>query len=94
MRATAFNYRGYTFKPVGNILGGWKVKTSYTTWAYHLDIDGYTHEDFYRVAKRHRASCDVFECEGKLYVPCNTKLVGLVENTPIKSIYDYDRWYQ
>lgn len=94
MKATSFEYKGYTFKPVGNILGGFFVKSNYTTTAYVLEIEGYTHEDFYKVARKHHASVDVFECNGKLYMPVNNRLVGLYNNPPIKRIEEYERWYQ
>ena len=94
MKATSFEYKGYTFKPIGNILGGFKVKSGYMTWAYTLKIEGYTHKDFYRVAKKHHASCDIFECDGKLYIPCDTTLAGIYNNPPIKKVEEYERWYQ
>ncbi len=94
MRAETFEYRGYTFKPIGNILGGFKVKSGYTTWSYSLEIEGYTHADFYKVAKKHHASCDIYEVNGKLYIPCGTKLMGIYNNPPIKRCEEYDRWYQ
>ena len=94
MKATSFNYKGYTFKPVGNILGGFFKKSNYTTTAYVLEIEGYTWIDFYEVARKHHASVDVFEVDGKLYMPVNNRLVGLYNNPPIKRIEEYGRWYQ
>lgn len=94
MKATSFEYKGYTFKPIGNILGGWKVKVGYMTWEYTLEIDGYTHADFYKVARKHHASVDIYEVDGKLYIPCDTKLAGIYNNPPIKTIKEYERWYQ
>lgn len=94
MEERTFTYKGYTFKPIGNILGGFKIKTSHTTWAYSLTIDGYTHEDFYKVAKKHHASVDVYEVNGKLYIPCNKSFMGIYNNPKIKTIEQYERWYQ
>ena len=93
MKATSFEYKGYTFKPIGNILGGFIVKGHHITWAYSLEINGYSHKDFYKVAKKHHASCDVFECDGKLYIPCDKSLAGIYNNPPIKKLEDYERWY-
>ena len=94
MKAQTFNYKGYTFKPIGNILGGFVVKSQYMSWKEPLIIDGYTHEDFYKVAKKHHASVDVFEINGKLYIPCDTRLAMIVGNPSIKTMDEYDRWYQ
>ncbi len=96
MKAQAFKYKGYTFKPIGNILGGFFVKGKYTTISYVLEINGYTHADFYKVARKHHASCDIFLCEetNKCYIPVETRLVGILEDTPIKKCEDYERWYQ
>ena len=94
MKAKSFEYKGYIFKPVGNILGGWRVKSDYMSWSYSLKIEGYSHADFYRVAKKNHASCDVFEVDGKLYMPCDTILAGLYNNPPIKRCEEYERWYQ
>ena len=94
MKATSFEYKGYTFKPIGNILGGWQVKTHYITWAYSLKIEGYTHEDFYKVAKKHHASVDVYDVDGKLYIPCDNTLAGINGKPTIKKLDEYSRWYQ
>ena len=94
MKAQAFEYKGYVFKPVGNILGGWKIITNHTTWEYALRIEGYTHEDFYKVAKKNHASVDVYEVDGKLYIPCDNTLAGVYGKPNIKRIEEYSRWYQ
>lgn len=93
MKAQTFTYKGYTFKPIGNILGGWVYKSAQTTWSYKLAIEGYDHKDFYKVAKKHHASCDVYECDGKLYIPCTGAIIGVLPNTEIKTLDEYDRWY-
>lgn len=93
MKARAFEYKGHYFKPIGNIKGDFYVKSKYITWAYSLVIDGYTHKDFYKVAKKHHASCDIFECDGKLYIPCDTTFAGVYNDPPIKKLEEYSRWY-
>ena len=96
MKAKTFEYKGLHFRPIGNILGNWYQKGRYTTITYELKIKDYTHEDFYKVAKKNHASCDIFFCEEtkRLYIPINDRLVGIDSNTPIKKCEDYQRWYQ
>lgn len=92
----SFEYKGHTFRPLGNILGGWLKKTGCTTWAYTLKIEGYTHKDFYKVAKKHKASVDLFEVDGKIYIPTEGVLLGVTDNykKTFKPIEEYGRWYQ
>ena len=94
MKAKAFNYKGFTFEPIGNLVGNFKAKTGCMTWAYTLKIEGYSHEDFYKVAKKNHASCDIFKVKGKLYIPCDTILAGVCDNANIKKLEEYSRWYQ
>ena len=93
MKATSFNYKGFTFKPVGNILGGFFVRTQHADFRNKLEIKDYEYYDFYKVAKKHNASCDVFEVEGKLYIPCSCSIVGIYNNPKIKPVEEYERWY-
>lgn len=93
MKAESFVYKGITFKPVGNILGGFFVKSGYTTLAYTLEIEGYDYKEFYKLARKHHASVDVFEVDGKLYMPNNARFMGLYNNPPIKTMDEYERWY-
>lgn len=93
MKAEAFEYKGLTLKPIGNILGGFQAKSRAMTTAAVLEPEGYSHKDLYKIAKKHHASVDVFEIDGKLYIPAGTRLVGVLPNTPIKKIEEYERWY-
>ena len=93
MKARAFEYKGFTFEPVGNLMGNWVAKSSQTTWAYFLEINGYSHENFYKEAKKNHASCDVFKVNGKLYIPCSKCFLGIIENAKIKSCEEYESWY-
>lgn len=94
MKAESFVYKGMTFKPVGNILGGFFVKSNYITDAYIISVDNYSHKEFYKLAKKHHASCDVFEVNGRLYIPATYNFVGVMNNAPIKKCEEYERWYQ
>lgn len=94
MKAKSFEYKGYTFKPIGNILGGFITKSYATTWAYKIEVKDYSHEDFYKVAKENHAACDVYEVEGKLYIPCNSCFLGVYGEPEIKKLEEYSRWYQ
>ena len=94
MKATSFEYKGYTFKPIGNILGGWLKKSNLTTWSYIIEVKDYSHEDFYKIAKKHHASCDVYEVDGKLYIPATKCFMGLCGKYQIKKLEEYERWYQ
>ena len=93
MKAKEFNYKGFNFKPIGNIIGGWKAKASVITWDGALTIDGYTHKDFYKVARKNHAPCDLFEVDGAIYIPCDTKLARIMGKPKIKYIDEYDRRY-
>ena len=93
MMSKFFNYKGYRFRPIGNIYNAF-MKSKYITWEYTLDIDGYSHKDFYKKAKKEQCSCDIYEYGGKLYIPCDKTIVGITPNTPIKKCSMYDNWYK
>lgn len=94
MKARGFYYKGYFFKPVGNILGGWLKKSHCLTSEYFIEVEGYSHKEFYKIARRHHASCDVFEVDGRLYIPATYRFCGITGNPNIKTIEEYGRWYQ
>lgn len=93
MKAKTFEYKGYTFEPVGNLLGNFKEKTNKTNWAYKLEIENYSYNEFYKIAKQNHASCDIFKVNGKLYIPCNTCFVGIINGAEIKTLDQYSKWY-
>lgn len=93
MKAKEFYYKGFNFKPVGNIIGGWLIKQNCVSYKDFLEIDGYTHADFYKVAKKNHASCDLFEVNGAIYIPCDTKLARIMGKPKIKYIDEYNRRY-
>ena len=93
LKARSFNYKGYHFTPIGNLKGNWVKKNHCLDFKDIIKIDGYEHADFYKVAKKHHASCDVFEINGTNYVPCNAGFVSVIKNTFIKPLDNYTRWY-
>lgn len=74
-----FEYLGKTFIPIDTGKHDWK-KLSNKIWGggdYLKPLDainknGYTHSDFYKVAKEHGCGkIDVFEMDGEKVIPCN-----------------------
>lgn len=92
--AESFIYNGYEFHPVGNILGGWKIKSDSITAKKILKIENYTHEEFYKIARKHHASVDVYEVNGELWMPCSGGIAGIRKTNNIKTLAEYERWYQ
>ncbi len=93
-----FEFEGKTYYPFGNILGGFAMKTSWASTLFTIPYS--SHKNFYKVAKKHKASCDVFYCyeTDKFYIPCNNQLFNV--NTEVfrtkyfKALSEYNRWYQ
>ena len=91
------NYKGHELKPIGNILGGWKVKVS--TMSYEKDqlcFENYIYADFYKQAKKQHESCDIYEYNGEWYIPTNNCLCYVDKekaNKHLKRIEEYSKWY-
>lgn len=94
MEDKKFEYKGHVFKPVGNILGGFVVRSHHLDYRDVIKEDGYTYEDFYKIARKHHASVDVYEVDGKLYMPTSAGFVAVYNKPKIKTINQYERWYQ
>ena len=93
-----FQFETKTYKPVGNILGGFMVKTRWYSWKKTISYSGW--ENFMKVAKKNKASCDIYLClqDNKHYIPLD-KCLALVdervfETKHFKSIDLYKRWYR
>lgn len=93
LKARSFYYKGYWFKPKGNLKGNFAQKSKYGNFKDVLDIKDYNYNDFYKVAKEHHASCDVFEVCGTLYIPATYVIASIVNNPQIKPLDSYSRWY-
>lgn len=68
----AFTYRGHKFTPCRTLRGGAAtfryISRHISTKGMFLDQgNGWSHEDFYAVATDKKA--DIFECEGRLWMP-------------------------
>lgn len=99
-----FEYLGKIFTPILRITGrnNWQRKAA-KVWGEKLEIDGYKHEDFYKVAKK--AGCgkfDVFLLDGEQVIPCNelryygepTWFAGSKEKEEKQRLYERNqRWH-
>lgn len=97
MRAKQFTFENRTYKPIGNILGDFTTKTKFFSWEKTIEYS--SHNNFYKVAKKNNASCDIFLCleDNNYYIPLNNCLAIIdkkVFNTKhFKSIEEYEKWY-
>ena len=98
MQELSFKYKGLTFEPIGNILGGWKKKVDSTT--EERKFDGlFDIKDFYKEAKKNHASCDVYKINDSkdLYMLCGSEkgcFLRVFNLTNLKKCEEYDKWYQ
>ena len=71
-----FNYLGYTFEPFGNIIGK-SSETRFHNLMRGMDTanpilsakDGYSHEDFYKIAGKNSADIYFVPEENSHYIP-------------------------
>ena len=97
-----FTYKGLTFEAVGNILGGFVSKTSHIIYDKNPTIQQYDRKDFYKVAKSHHASCDVYRIDYSedYYMLCCSGDVGtfrkvdLKDYSCFKTCNAYSTWYK
>lgn len=96
-----FSFEGKMYYPIGNILGGFSTKARWCSTRNTIPYSG--HENFYKIAKKHKASCDIFFCYelGDYFIPCETCLcelykspVSVFQTKYFKDIDSYMRWYQ
>lgn len=90
-----FEYNGLKFEPIGNILGGFKLKSLLLT--KKIECSNYTHEDFYKVAKKNHASVDIFKVDDTIYcMPCSGGLFEVDSRFEkhLKRCSEYDRNYK
>ena len=97
-----FTYKGLTFEAVGNILGGFVNKSNHTIYEKNPTIQRYDVKDFYKVAKSHHASCDVYRIgySEDYYMLCGSGNVGTFRKVDLKDYSDfktcdaYSTWYK
>ena len=68
MNKKSFKYKRRTFTPFANTSASFLVLSKATYFPNSLAIskkDGYTHDDFYKVAKAHDAEADIYEVKGE-----------------------------
>lgn len=91
-------YKGIELHALGNIVGlNFYQKTDLLTDEYSLNIKDYNIKDFYNEMKKQKTDCDIFEYNGKLYIPTNTKLSGIIlnlNNKHFKPLEEYKRKYK
>ena len=59
-----FKFEGHTFEAVGNILGNFKTRTNaITNEETPITREKFSRNEFYKVAKKHHLSCDVYKID-------------------------------
>lgn len=96
--ANTFDFEGKTYKPIGNILGGFEVRTSWFSWQKTIPYSSW--ENFMKVAKKHKSGCDIYLCleDNNYYIPLDNCLAlineKVFETKYFKSINEYKKWYK
>lgn len=69
--SSSFVYKGHTFTPYKMLRGGacrWKYKCkNISTEKTLIDRSSWNYDDFYAASTDKK--CDLFECEGRLWIP-------------------------
>ena len=99
VRDRRFEYKGFTFEPVGNILGGWSNRVRHTIYDNNYPtMTKFDYKDFYKVAKKNHASCDVYRINNSEdYYMLNGNIfrkVDLKDYSDFKTCDSYSKWYQ
>jgi len=88
-----FYYRGLSVVAIGNIRGG--AANCRLGGGKTITPEGYSHPDFYDVAKKNHLSCDVYRIENHYYIPCNAGFLFASDFwDKIKRVEDYSGWYK
>ncbi len=88
-------YNGTTLQPIGNIIGGWKLKSDLC--CEKVNIPNYNHKELYKLARKEHASVDVFYIEGVgCCIPCTGGMFKLSAKFAkhLKKCSEYDRNYK
>jgi len=105
MKSKTFMYKGRKYEPIGNILGGFKVRSdsvyiSDLRFNFNSEIGNIDVKDFYKTARKNHASCDVYKINDSdnLYMLCGGVDYGsfclIIKGTKIKCCEEYLRWYK
>ena len=95
MKELSFNYKGFKFEPIGNLLGGWSYKTECITWENKFETQ-FDYEDFYKVARKNHASCDVYKINDSedMYILNGAGyFLRVYKTNTLKYCEDYEKWY-
>ena len=91
-------YKDKDLIPIGNILGNYQFKTNLINFNndLKLDLDNYSYDEFYKIAKANNCSVDIFEYQDKWYIPTNNGLMLLryVKDKHLRRINNYSKWYK
>ena len=93
-----FEYKGLTLTAIGNVLGE-NLTNCMDYRGRFIAPQGYSWEDFRKVAKKNHLFCDVYQIEDKYYVPCNAALIPITKERhnfwkDLKRVEDYSCWYK
>lgn len=79
------NYNGKKLIPIGNILGGYNYRARIVNFSEKLELEDYSYDKFYKIAKENNCAVDVFMYGGKYYMPTNNGLY-LLEDFDLKHL--------
>lgn len=96
-----FKYNGEEFEPIGNILGGWNERSKACVFDDSnpsITKKKINRQEFYKVAKKNHASCDVYRVIGdyeNYYILGNENFIKVnLKDCKFKACDQYSKWYQ
>lgn len=93
-----FKYENLEIEAVGNILGGWKNRVGKIENINNtITSEKINREKFYKIAKKNKASCDVYRIIGdweNFYMLGNTNFMKVRIDKDFKPCDSYSRWYK
>lgn len=104
MKSKTFMYKGRKYEPIGNIVGGgfaYICNLIDYDKSYNNEFKNVDYNDFYKVAKKNKASCDLYKInDSNDYYILNGATGDLMtfrkvkNNAKIKYCEEYLRWYK
>lgn len=83
-RQNSFYYKGKEYKAIGNFkFSGWSVPFSHA-WRDNIASDtpqGYSYEEFQKIASQNNANAEIYQCEGRLLIPYSVFIAEYREET-------------